>query len=121
MHALVVDDSKAMRMILQAALVEAGFEVTGFGQGQEALDYLNRGGPVDLMLVDWNMPVMNGYDFVRAVRANMLLGDVRIMMVTTETSLSHVEKALTAGANEYLTKPFTRETLQNKLALLGVG
>lgn len=121
MRALIVDDSKAMRMILERALKEVGFETDGVGHGQDALDRLNQGGQFDLMLVDWNMPVMNGYDLVCAVRANALLGDVRIMMVTTETSLSNVEQALNAGANEYLMKPFTREVLQEKLALLGIG
>ena len=121
MHALVVDDSKAMRMILERALKEVGFEVSGVGDGQCALDLLNQGSHVDLMLIDWNMPIMNGYDLVCAVRANVLLSDIRIMMVTTETSMGSLEKALAAGANEYLMKPFTREVLQEKLALLGIG
>lgn len=120
MRALVVDDSKAMRMILERTLQDLGFEVKGVGHGQSALDLLNQGEAVDLMLVDWNMPVMNGYELVKAVRANVLLGSVQILMVTTETSLSSVDLALAAGANEYLMKPFTRETLQDKLALLGI-
>jgi len=73
------------------------------------------------MLIDWNMPVMNGFDLVRAVRANVLLSDIRIMMVTTETSLGSMQQALDAGANEYLMKPFTREILQEKLALMGLN
>jgi two-component system, chemotaxis family, chemotaxis protein CheY len=121
MRALIVDDSKAMRMIIEKALKEVGFEVSGVGDGQGALDHLNQGARVDLMLVDWNMPVMNGYDLVCAVRANVLLGDVRIMMVTTETSMSQIEKALAAGANEYLMKPFTREILLEKLEMLGLN
>jgi len=121
MNALVVDDSKAMRMILERSLKEVGFVVTGAGDGQVALDQLNQGAQVDLMLVDWNMPVMNGFDLIRAVRANALLSGVRIMMVTTETSIGNVEQALAAGADEYLMKPFTREVLQEKLALLGMN
>jgi two-component system, chemotaxis family, chemotaxis protein CheY len=121
MHALIVDDSRAMRMILEKSLREVGFEVDGVGHGQSAIDFLDQGEPVDLMLVDWNMPVMNGYDLVRAVRANPLLSDLRIMMVTTETSMTNVEMALSAGANEYLMKPFTAEVLQEKLALLGMS
>src|SRR5262245_59838846 len=108
MRALVVDDSKSMRMILGKSLKDIGFEVTEAGDGQEALSRLNQGENVDLMLVDWNMPVMNGYELVCAVRANILLSNVRIMMVTTETSLDNVQKALAAGANEYLMKPFTK-------------
>ena len=120
MRALVVDDSKAMRMILAKFLLEAGFEVIESGHGQEALDRLNEGEPVELMLVDWNMPVINGYDLVCAVRANALLAGVRIMMVTTESSMANVEQALAAGANEYLMKPFTLDILREKLALLGL-
>jgi len=120
MRALIVDDSKSMRMILGRTLREAGFEVTEAGDGQQALDRLSRGEEVDLMLVDWNMPVMNGYDLVRAVRANALLGNLRILMVTTETSMAQVQMALAAGANEYLMKPFTKESLIEKLALLGI-
>ncbi|MFO1487637.1 MAG: response regulator [Verrucomicrobiota bacterium] len=120
MRALVVDDSRSMRMILARTLRELGFEVFEAAQGQDALRWLNQGGEVDLMLVDWNMPVMNGYELVVAVRANVLLGNIRILMVTTETSIGHVEKALAAGANEYLMKPFTRELLLEKLALLGL-
>jgi len=110
-----------MRMILERSLKEVGFEVSGAGDGQLALEQLNQGAPVDLMLVDWNMPVMNGFELVQAVRANVLLSGVRIMMVTTETSLGSVEQALAAGADEYLMKPFTRELLQEKLALMGMS
>jgi two-component system chemotaxis response regulator CheY len=120
MRALIVDDSKAMRMILGKALKELGFQIAEAGEGGEALGRLNRGEEVDLMLVDWNMPVMNGLELVRAVRANVMLHNVRIMMVTTETSMSQVRQALAVGANEYLMKPFTKEVLAEKLALLGI-
>jgi len=121
MRALIVDDSKSMRMILAKSLRELGFEITEAGDGQEALTRLNQGEQVELMLVDWNMPVMNGYELVCAVRANALLGDIRIMMVTTETSMENVTRALAAGANEYLMKPFTKELLLEKLAILGLN
>jgi two-component system chemotaxis response regulator CheY len=81
---------------------------------------LMDGAPVDLLLVDWNMPVMNGYELVRAVRANPVLCEVRIMMVATETSLSQVALALEAGADEYLMKPFVKESVFDKLAILGM-
>ena len=121
MRALIVDDSKSMRMILARSLRELDFEIIEAGDGQEALDRLNPGELVDLMLVDWNMPVMNGYELVCAVRANVMFGDIRIMMVTTETSMENMTKALDAGANEYLMKPFTKELLLDKLALLGLN
>lgn len=108
-------------MILSKALQELGFETTQAGHGGEALDRLNAGEPVDLILADWNMPVMNGYELVCAIRANVLLANVRIMMVTTEISMKQVQRALAAGANEYLMKPFTKELLLEKLALLGMN
>jgi two-component system chemotaxis response regulator CheY len=121
MRALVVDDSKAMRMILGRTLKEIGFEVIEAGDGKAALAQLNQGEEVDLMLVDWNMPVMNGFELVCAVRGNVLLSSIRILMVTTESSMNLVEQALAAGANEYLMKPFTKEMLVEKLALLGLN
>ena len=121
MRALIVDDSKSMRMIIAKVLREAGFEVTEAADGRQALDRLNQGEEVELILIDWNMPVMNGYDLVCAVRANALLSNIRIMMVTTETSMSNISQALNAGANEYLMKPFTKEVLMEKLALVGLA
>lgn len=121
MRALIVDDSRSMRMILAKTLREVGFDIVEAADGHEALSRLNQGEKIDLMLVDWNMPVMNGYELVCAVRANVLLNDIPIMMVTTESSFNHVEQALAAGANEYLMKPFTKEMLADKLALLGMN
>lgn len=120
MRALIVDDSKMVRMILSKHLKELQFEVLEAGDGQEAIERLYHGEQVDLMLVDWNMPVMDGYELLCAVRANVLLSHIKIMMVTTESSMEQVQKALTAGANEYLMKPFTKELLQEKLLILGV-
>lgn len=121
MRALVVDDSKMVRVILGKSLKELGFEVFEAGHGGEAMAHLRAHGLVDLMLVDWNMPVMNGYELVCAVREVSLLKSIRIMMITTETSLTNVEMALAAGANEYLMKPFTKDQLLEKLALLGLN
>lgn len=120
MRALIVDDSKSMRMILKRVVQESGFEVSEAADGREAVARLNRGEQADLLLVDWNMPVMNGYELICAVRANSLLSGVRIMMVTTETSMDQVQQALAAGADEYLMKPFTKDVLLAKLALLGL-
>lgn len=121
MRALIVDDSKSMRMILSRSLQELGFQTTEASHGLEALARLNGGEEVDLILADWNMPLMNGYELVCAIRANVLLAHVRIMMVTTEISMRQVQRALAAGANEYLMKPFTKELLLEKLALLGMN
>lgn len=121
MRAIVIDDSRTMRIILKKMLMEAGFEVLEAGHGKEALERLKEAGPMDLALVDWNMPEMNGYEFVCAVRQNPVYKDLRLMMVTTETESGQVSKALEAGANEYMMKPFTKEAIFEKLSLMGLG
>ncbi len=121
MRALVVDDSRAMRLILGKILGEMGFEVFEAGNGREALEVLEEIGMTELMLVDWNMPEMDGYDFVRAVRSNQNYDDSCLMMVTTETEMEQVVKALEAGADEYVMKPFTKEVILEKLDLLGIA
>ena len=119
MKALVVDDSRAMRMILGRILKGLGFEIMEAGNGQEALAAIHASGPFDLALVDWNMPVMNGLELVQAVRKEHDLDSLRIMMVTTETQPAQLTQALEAGANEYLMKPFSPEAVAEKLALMG--
>lgn len=121
MKAIVVDDSRAMRMILRRALTQAGFEVVEAGDGREALNQLVASGPLDLALVDWNMPVMTGYELICEVRSRRELDSMAIMMVTTETEIEQVQRALAAGANEYVMKPFNTDTLREKLLLLGFG
>lgn len=121
MRALVVDDSKAMRSILRQILKGEGFEVTEASDGEEGLKRLRELGQADLALVDWNMPRMNGFEFVRAVRAVPAYNGMRLMMVTTETEFERVSQALEAGADEYVMKPFTREMVREKLAMLGMA
>lgn len=121
MRALVIDDSKAIRLILGQILKEIGFEVCSASHGIEALERLKEVGKVDLALVDWNMPEMNGFEFVCAVRKDEKYNDMRLMMVTTETEMSQVIKALEAGANEYVMKPFTKEVIREKITLLGIA
>ena len=121
MKAIIVDDSRATRTIVRKALVQEGFEVIEAGDGKQALDELIKVGAVDLALVDWNMPVMTGYELIREVRAKPQFDSMSIMMVTTETEASQVQRALDAGANEYVMKPFTPEILREKLVMLGFG
>jgi two-component system chemotaxis response regulator CheY len=121
MRALVVDDSRAMRSILSRYLLGLGYEVVQAGDGQEALEVLGAGAPVDVALIDWNMPVMNGLELVERCRKDADLRSVTLMMVTTESEQSQIVRALAAGAHEYLIKPFTREALVEKLDLLGLG
>jgi len=119
-RALVIDDSRAMRSILGQILKGMGFEVADAVNGREGLARLKEIGPPDVILVDWNMPVMNGYEFLCAVRADPVYNDSRLMMVTTETEMEQMIKALSAGANEYVMKPFTKEVIREKLELMGV-
>jgi two-component system chemotaxis response regulator CheY len=120
MRALVVDDSRTVRAIVGKTLRDEGLDVIEAANGREGLDRLRQTPGVDLILVDWNMPEMNGLDFIKAVRADRTYDAVRIMMVTTETEQAQVMRALDAGANEYLMKPFTRDVLVAKLSLLDV-
>lgn len=124
MRALVIDDSRTVRAIIGKSLRDLGMEVVEAAHGQEGLDRLQESlGEslgIELVLVDWNMPVMNGLDFIKAVRSQKIHDAVRIMMVTTETEQEQVIRALEAGANEYLMKPFTPEILVAKLSLLDV-
>lgn len=120
MKAIVVDDSRATRTILKTALMRQGFEeVFEAGDGKQALDELGKCGALDLALVDWNMPVMTGYELICEVRARHDFDGMAIMMVTTETETGQIQRALDAGANEYVMKPFTADVLREKLLLLG--
>lgn len=119
-RALVIDDSKTMRSILGRILSQIGFEVAVAGNGREGLERLRQWADTNIVLVDWNMPEMDGLAFVRAVRADPAFRSVHLMMVTTESELSRVATALDAGADEYVMKPFTEQVIREKLELLGV-
>lgn len=119
MKALVVDDSRAIRHYLAKLLTDLGFEVAVAGHGLEGLEQLSAA--TDLVTVDWNMPEMNGLEFVQAVRMDPSFDRTRIVMVTTETEMSQVERALSAGAQEYVMKPFTKDVLEEKLRVLGLA
>jgi two-component system, chemotaxis family, chemotaxis protein CheY len=121
MRALVVDDSRAIRSVLRRMLAEIGLDTDEAGDGRQALTLLERIAAPDVMLVDWNMPEMDGLAFVKAVRALPDLDAVPVVMVTTESEAERVIQALEAGANEYLMKPFTKEGLLSKLDLLGIA
>ncbi len=118
MNVLVVDDSRAMRSILSNILKQLGHQTVEAGNGQEAQEKLAAGEEFDLALVDWNMPVMNGLEFVQKVRENPAHASVPIIMVTTETEQSQMAMAMQAGANEYIMKPFNKDVLAAKLELL---
>ena len=122
MKALVVDDSRSMRSIVSRILTGIGVdEIVQAENGQAAMDALEEGTLPDIALVDWHMPVMNGYEFVCATRKRAEWRPMTIMMVTTENEHGQIVKALAAGATEYLIKPFTPDALVDKLALLGLA
>ena len=115
MKALVIDDSRAMRTIIGQILKSIGYEVVDAGNGREGLKRVSEVGTLNLILVDWNMPEMNGLEFIRALRSDHKYDDIRVMMVTTETEMSRMSEALEQGANEYVMKPFTRDVILQKL------
>jgi two-component system chemotaxis response regulator CheY len=119
--ALVIDDSRAIRMILGRTLTRFGYEVVSAANGREALDLIHDNGlDPAVVLVDWNMPEMNGLDFVKRLRSEPRYKSVPLMMVTTETEIEQMYRALEAGADEYVMKPFTDEVIADKLRILGV-
>lgn len=118
---MVIDDSRAVRLILRRIVTGLNFDVVEAGNGREAMDRLEELEAVpELALIDWNMPEMNGLEFIRAVRKIPEYRPMWLMMCTTESEHSQVVRALAAGAHEYMTKPFTTETLHQKLAYLGL-
>ena len=120
--AMVIDDSRAMRGILKKILLPLGFEVREAGNGRDALDQIwNDDLQPDVALVDWNMPEMNGLEFVIAVRKQKHLRQMTLMMVTTESEHSQIVRALAAGAHEYVIKPFTADAIIEKLRYMGLA
>jgi two-component system chemotaxis response regulator CheY len=119
--ALIVDDSKTIRMVLARILRELGYEVCEAENGKDALKMIqSEKAAVNLVLADWNMPEMNGLDLVKHLRQNPELASLKVIMVTTETEVDHIVSALEAGANEYVMKPFTKDILRGKLEMVGI-
>ena len=120
-QALVIDDSRAMRLILGDLLQQLGYETTEAGDGQQAITLLEGDDSIpSLALVDWNMPVMNGLEFIRAVRQKPCYSNMKLLVVTSEAEVGQMVEALTAGADEYLMKPFSSEALACKLEMMGL-
>lgn len=118
MKLLLVDDSTTMRRIQKTQIASLGItDVEEAGNGEEALTVLANKGPFDVMLLDWNMPVMDGITLLKKVRANGALSALKIIMCTSESEKSKVMEALQAGANNYIVKPFTPEALKEKLGI----
>ncbi|MBT4890731.1 MAG: response regulator [Rhodospirillales bacterium] len=116
---LIVDDSKVIRMVARKILEELSFETIEAADGQQAVDQCVSRMP-DAVLLDWNMPVKNGIEFLRELRA-MPGGDAPIVVFcTTENDIEHIHEAIEAGANEYIMKPFDSEIIQAKFVQVGL-
>ncbi|MGA3332912.1 MAG: response regulator [Terracidiphilus sp.] len=119
--ALVVDDSRAVRMLLAKTLKELGYEVREAANGREALEVIEaEKSTLTLVLADWNMPEIDGLDMLKRLRQNPAFSSLAVVMVTTETEIDRIAEALEAGANEYVMKPFTPDILVEKLHLAGI-
>lgn len=116
---LVVDDSKVIRMVARKILEELNFVVVEAEDGKVALDSCKASMP-DGVLLDWNMPVMDGIEFLTELRALPGGDNVAVVFCTTENDLKHIQDALAAGANEYIMKPFDSEIIQTKFSQVGL-
>jgi two-component system, chemotaxis family, chemotaxis protein CheY len=120
LRALIVDDSRVIRTLLRKFLHAQGFDTcVEAAHGREALARLAETGPIELALIDWNMPVMNGLELVSAIRQHRAFDATKLMMVTTESETAQIVRALETGADEYIMKPFTPDALRDKLDILG--
>lgn len=120
MRALIVDDSRFVRGFLRGLLEEKGIACEEAADGEAGLVKLHANGKFELALIDWNMPVMNGFEMLTSLRAQGFV-DLKVMMVTTEAENEFITRALDCGADEYLMKPFDEEALAEKLAMLGLA
>lgn len=116
---LIIDDSRLVRQVSKRILEDLGFICEEAEDGKHAYDMCQEFMP-DLIVVDWNMPVMSGLEFVEKLRGMANGQDTKIIFCTTEDNLGHIERALRAGATEYIMKPFNRDTIQSKLIQIGL-
>ena len=117
---LVVDDSKVIRKVARHILETLNFSVDEAEDGKEALSRCQAQMP-DVVLLDWNMPVMGGIEFLRTLRQGDYENQPKVVFCTTENDAAHIRAAIDAGADEYVMKPFDRETLESKLQIVGIA
>ncbi len=117
---LVVDDSKVIRKVARHILETLNFNVEEAEDGREALHRCQASMP-DVILLDWNMPVMSGMEFLRALRQSGHTEQPKVVFCTTENDIAHIRAAIAAGADEYVMKPFDRETIHSKLQIVGLA
>lgn len=112
MKLIVADDSRLVRGIVEKAVASIGFEAVPAANGREALNILEAGDEnINLVLLDWNMPVMNGIDVIKSMRSDDRFKKIPVLMVSTESEDERIKEAISAGAQRYLTKPFTADQL----------
>ncbi len=121
MYALIIDDSRAMRRILRQIVEPLGFEIMEAGNGQEGLACLHQVDHVELVLVDWNMPVMNGLEFVKAVRSDDGWRDMKLVMGHHRDRTCSDGTRIDGWRGQFVMKPFTADILLDKLRLIGVN
>ena len=118
MKILLVDDSLTMRRIQKTQLTNLGIKtIIEAENGDDALSKLGNNMPIDVILLDWNMPIMDGITFLQKIRADATYKAVKVIMCTSESEKEKVVEALKAGANNYIVKPFTPDSLKEKLEL----
>ncbi len=116
---LIVDDSRVVRKVARKIIEELQFQCSEAEDGQVALDACKQAMP-EAILLDWNMPVMNGIDFLRALRSLPNGGEPKVVFCTTENEFSFIQEALSAGANEYIMKPFDKDIVEGKFSQIGL-
>ncbi len=116
---LIVDDSKVIRMVARKILLQLEFETDEAVDGKDALEHCSRRMP-DAILLDWNMPVMNGIDFLRELREMDGGGQPVVVFCTTENDVEHIREAIASGANEYIMKPFDSDVIASKFEQVGL-
>lgn len=116
---LIVDDSKVIRMVARRILEDLEFDIVEAADGKEALEACQLDMP-DAILLDWNMPVMSGIDFLRTLRDRDDGQGPVVVFCTTENDLAHIREAMEAGANEYIMKPFDKEIIESKFVQVGL-
>lgn len=117
---LIVDDSAVVRKLARMMIESFGFSCHEAGDGAAALDHCGADMPA-LILLDWNMPVMDGMEFMQALRAMPSAAAVKIIFCTTENNMAAISAALDAGADEYIMKPFDVDILQSKIRQVGLA
>ncbi|MFD1695725.1 response regulator [Roseibium aestuarii] len=116
---LVVDDSSVIRKVARRILEDMNFEIAEAEDGQQALDHCRKSMP-DAILLDWNMPVMDGLEFLTSLRNEEGGERPVVVFCTTENDVAHIARAIRAGANEYIMKPFDREIVEAKFQEVGL-